>query len=85
MLEKKEPIYCNRCGNRLALANLDDLPLCPGCLTQAISMSDDSTITGKITPLFKISPRLGNLAKCRNSQLAPQVSTKIAYEQRAYK
>lgn len=84
MIPNNEPIYCSLCG-RLALANLGNRPLCPGCLTQAISASDDPLITGKISPLFKTT-QLSHIVKCKKeNQLAPQVSLKTTQNQSAYK
>ncbi len=50
------PIFCDNCAT-LALAELDDAPLCERCLMEAIQGSDDREIALKVTPLRFKEPR----------------------------
>ncbi len=44
------PIFCNKCSS-LALAKLDDSPLCLSCLLETIKVSGDPYLVDKTQPL----------------------------------
>lgn len=50
MLERKPPIFCDNCSS-LALATLDDAPLCAECLMAALAVADKQNEAAEILPL----------------------------------
>ena len=51
------PIFCDNCAT-LALAELDDAPLCESCLMDAVNQSADRQIANRIAPLQFREPRM---------------------------
>ncbi|MDJ0765151.1 MAG: hypothetical protein QNJ97_19380 [Myxococcota bacterium] len=49
----QSPVFCDNCPT-LALAELDDAPLCESCLLNALKGSEDPNILRKIAPLGAI-------------------------------
>lgn len=54
-------VYCHRCGTVLALASLDDQPVCHLCLFGAAKEQDLAYLLRKVRPL----PLLGGPVKAR--------------------
>jgi hypothetical protein len=51
MINQKVPVFCEKC-HILALANLENMPLCSSCLAAAVKSSGDPYLFDRITPLF---------------------------------
>lgn len=45
------PVFCDNCST-LALAKLENAPLCEECLIKSVMSAQQDDITEKITPLF---------------------------------
>ena len=50
MLENKPPIFCDNCSS-LALATVDDAPLCAECMMAALALADQQNEPAEIMPL----------------------------------
>jgi hypothetical protein len=50
MLEHKPPIFCDNCSS-LALATVDDAPLCAECMMAALALADQQNEPAEIMPL----------------------------------
>lgn len=67
MAKNNVPIFCEEC-RMLALANLENVPLCPKCLMAAVKASADPYVFGKIEPLSVSANGVKGLIKSRRKK-----------------
>ncbi|MCP4604092.1 MAG: hypothetical protein GY847_26815 [Proteobacteria bacterium] len=73
MIKSKPPLSCNKCSF-LALAVLDEVPLCLSCLIEAVKMSADPYFIYKIEPLELEPCELKGLAKHSSGSSRPMIA-----------